>query len=281
MDAVNHKKARLLTFVESPVCAPWFADWVLPEILSSIPDTKFIRQAGNLSDDTFSGDPMCGNVPVNWCKNPSGTAHHCGCIDFEPDWQWAEESLPVFAEAVAKMVQFGADDARVFSGLAADEFREQSGRLLQTAKSPAEKLLLLDRCRKYLNGKVVSAEKYCNITLDKSALEKLYIESCEAVAGETVYSETEVAMAEIFPLRTSATAFSLAQVPDGERQSFRLPRLLYSLFDGKTSLLEAFQICDWFLNTRTSCEDMKSELSRLKYLEKYNYLILKKSKAIN
>lgn len=275
MDAVNHKKARLLTFADSPVCAPWFADWVLPEFLSSIPDTKFIRQAGNLSDDTFSGDPLCGNVPVNWCKNPSGTAHHCGCTDFEPDWQWAEESLPLFAEAIAKMVQFSADDARLFPGLAEAEFREQSALILQSAKTPAEKRLLLERCWKYLDGRAVSAEKYCNTTLDKSALEKLYIDSCKAVKGETVYPETEAAMAEIFPLRTSATAFSLAKIPDGERQSFRLPRLLYSLFDGKTSLLEAFQICDWFLNTNTSCEDMRNELDRLKYLEKYNYVILK------
>ena len=281
MDAVNHKKARSLIFTESPVCAPWFADWVLPEILSTIPDTKFTRQAGNLSDDTFSGDPLCGNVPVNWCKNPSGTAHHCGCVDFEPDWQWADESLPVFAEAVAAMLQFCADDARKFPALAETEFLEQSALIDQSAKSPAGKLLLLNRCWKYLNGRVVSAEKYCNITLDKSALEKLYINSCEAVSGKTVYPENEAALAEIIPVRTCATAFSLAKVPAGERQSFRLPRLLYSLFDGKTTLLDAFKIADWFLNTCTGAEDMQRELLRLKYLEKYNYIILKKTKAVN
>ena len=64
--------------------------------------------------------------------------------------------------------------------------------------------------------------------------------------------------------------------PADERKSFRVPRLLYSLFDGKNNLLEAFKLADWFLNSESSEADMQNELRRLEYLAKYNYVALNK-----
>ena len=281
MDAVNHKKQKLLSFMDSPLCAPWFGDWVIPEILQKkLPDTTFIHLPGNLADDTFTGDALCGGIPVNWCKNPTGSAHHCGCEDFEPDWQWAEDELPAFAEAIAKMVQFNAADAIDFPEYAATLFEEQSRQIFRSDKSPYEKRLLLKSCYQYLEGKLDSAEKYCKTSLDKTALEKLFQKDSSAITGDPVYSDIEAEMAQIIPIRLKATPFSLANMPADERKSFRLPRLLYSLFDGRNSLLDAFRFADWALRTSSSETEMQNEFQRLKYLEKYGYVTLKQSKSI-
>lgn len=281
MDAINHKKQKLLTFVDSPLCAPWFGDWVIPEILQQkLPDTTIIRQQGNLSDDTFAGDPLCGNVPVNWCKNPSGSAHHCGCEDFEADWQWAAEEFPAFASAIAAMLQFSAEETEKFPAFAVTEFQAQSRLICQSDKRPDEKLLLLKGVCNYLSGKLDSAAKYCRTVADTTALEKIFRESCAAVSGTSCLTETEALLAKIIPQRDEATPFSLAKIPYNERKSFRLNRLLYSLFDGKNSLLEAFRLADWQLNTSSSETEIQNELQRLKYLEKYGYVTLKQSKSI-
>ena len=281
MDAINHKKQKLLTFVDSPLCAPWFGDWVIPEILQQmLPDTTFVRQAGNLSDDTFAGDPLCGGIPVNWCKNPSGTAHHCGCEDFEPDWQWAADEFPAFASAIAAMLQLSARETEKFPAFAAAEFQEQSRLIGQSEKSSGEKLLLLKGAYTYCSGKLDSAAKYCGTIADTTALEKLFRESCAAVSGNSSHSETEARLAQIIPQRAEATPFSLAKIPYNERISFRLPRLLYSLFDGKNSLLDAFHLADRALNKSSSEAEMLNEFQRLKYLEKYGYVTLKQSKSI-
>lgn len=281
MDAINHKKQKLLTFVDSPLCAPWFGDWVIPEILQQmLVDTTFTRQRGNLSDDTFAGDPLCGNVPVNWCKNPSGSAHHCGCEDFEADWQWAADEFPAFASAIAAMLQLSAEDTEKFPAFAIAEFQEQSRLICRSDKSPDEKLLLLKGVYNYLSGKLDSAAKYCRTIADTSTLEKLFRKSCAAVSGTSHLTETEALLAQIIPQRNEATPFSLARIPYNERQSFRLPRLLYSLFDGKNSLLEAFRLADWALNTSSSETEMRNEFQRLKYLEKYGYVTLKRAKSI-
>ena len=254
---------------------------MIPEVLQQmLVDTTFFRQGGTLSDDTFSGDPLCGNVPVNWVKNPSGSAHHCGCEDFEPDWQWAAAEFPAFASAIVAMLQLSAEETEKFPALAAAEFQEQSRRILLSNKAPDEKLLLLKGLYKYLSGKLESAAKYCTTGTDTTVLEKLFLESCSAVSGPGNRSETEARMAEIIPQRNKTTPFSLAEIPYNERKSFRLPRLLYSLFDGKNSLLDAFRLAAWALNSSSSEAEMLNEFQRLKYLEKYGYITLKQSKSI-
>ena len=141
-------------------------------------------------------------------------------------------------------------------------------------------MLLLKGAYTYCSGKLDSAAKYCGTIADTTALEKLFRESCAAVSGENNRSVIEASMAEIIPQRNKATAFSLAEIPDNERISFRLPRLLYSLFDGKNSLLDAFRLTDRALNTSSSEAEMLNEFQRLKYLEKYGYVTLKQSKSI-
>ncbi|MBE6375877.1 MAG: hypothetical protein E7050_05360 [Lentisphaerae bacterium] len=273
MDAVNHRKQRLLAFMYSPVCNPWFGDWVISGVLQEqIADTSFVQLPGILSDDTFAGDPLCGGIPVNWCKNPSGTAHHCGCDDFEVDWQWAAEELPAFAAAIAAMLQISADEAAEFPALAAAEFKEQSSLILSSAKTSAEKSLLLKELYKYLKGKLSSAEKYCNTTLDKTGLDELLNKSIAGVSGELHCPDVEITAGRIIPVRKKSTPFSLADIPYCERKSFRVSRLLYSLFDGTRSLLDAFRLADWVLNTSSSHADIENEIRRLKYLEKYGYV---------
>ena len=277
MDAVNHRKQRLLRFSNSPLAMPWFGDWVLPAILNDPrTGTKFITTPGTLSDDTFAGDPLCGGIPVNWCMNPSGSAHHCGCADFEPDWQWAAEELPLFAAAIEKMVQITPQDAAMFPAMAVTDFGQQSEIISNMPVSRREKVLLLETWYQYLLGRLTSAEKYCETRLDKSELEKIRTAAISAVSGsaEFAVSVIEKQAAAVIPVRLKATAFSLADIPLDVRKSFRVSRLLYSLFDGRKNLLEAIRITDWLTGTRSDDDAIKKELDTLKYLVEYGYITL-------
>ena len=276
MDAVNHRKQRLLAFMDSPLSAPWFGDWVLPEVLGTIDGTEFIRCPGTLADDTFAGDPLCGGIPVNWCKNPTGTAHHCGCDDFEPDWQWAEVELPAFAHAVVKMLQFSPQDAAGLPALAVAEFRQQSSKITARNISGTEKSLLLENLYRYLDGRLISAEKYTGTTLDKNELAKAYHSCCEVVSGSADFAATALQKeaASLIPVRLKPTPFSLADIPPAERKSFRVSRLLYALFDGSRSLLEALSLTGWLTGSKYDDAAIKNELETLNYLARYGYITL-------
>ncbi len=276
MDAINHRKQKLLKYFDSPLCNPFFADWVIPEILTdALGDTDFIRSGGTLCDDTFPGDPLCGNIPVNWCMNPSGTAHHCGCDDFEPDWLWAEKELPAFADAVANMLQYSSEEIVKLPEIAGTEFLEKSRMICEQNISGREKSLLIETLFDYLLGRLKSAEKYCKTQVDKSNLEKLFRKTVEKFDIKDDLSEVAKKASQITVLRLKATPFSFADIPFAERKSFRVSRLLYALFDGNRNLYEAIRINDWICGKRSDDTAIENEIRNLEYLEKYNYVKLK------
>ncbi len=278
MDAINHRKQKLLKYFDSPLCNPFFADWVIPEKLTgSLEDTAFIRSGGILCDDTFPGDPLCGNIPVNWCMNPSGTAHHCGCEDFEVDWQWAEKELPAFADAVADILQYSLEQVVKLPEIAEAEFLAESRVICEQNISGREKYLLLETLFDYLLGRLKSAEKYCKIAVDKSCLEKLFRQTVEKIAIKNDFSEMEKKASQITVLRLKATPFSFADIPFAERKSFRCARLLYALFDGNRNLWEAIRINDWICGKRSDAGAIQQEIENLEYFAKYNYVVLKKN----
>ncbi|MCI5778335.1 MAG: hypothetical protein MR051_00705 [Lentisphaeria bacterium] len=278
MDALNHRRSREFKFVKSPVCAPWFGDWVLPSVLSGAVG-GLTEAPGALSDDTFPGDPRCGGIPVNWFVNPSGAAHHCGCADFEPDWERAGREFPELARAVLRMLQFDADRCRTFPALAEDEFREGSRKIAGRDIPRAEKRWLLRALCDYLAGRLGSAERYCRTRLDKSGLVTAYRNAAAAAAGDAEFSETENAAAAVIPVRLKPTPFSMTDIPRDLRRSFRVPRLRYALFDGKRTLLEAIRVADWALGERTGDAGIAEETGRLRHLERHGYVALRSTPA--
>ena len=276
MDAINHRKQKLLKYFDSPLCNPFFADWVIPEILTgALEDTAFIRSGGILCDDTFPGDPLCGNIPVNWCMNPSGTAHHCGCEDFEADWLWAEKELPAFADAVANMLQYSFEQIVELPKIAEAEFLGKSRMICESNISGKEKHLLIETLFDYLLGRLRSAEKYCKIEVDKSNLEKLFRQTVEKIDMKNDLSEMEKKASQITVLRLKSTPFSFADIPLAERKIFRCPRLLYALFDGNRNLWESIRINDWICGKRSDDIAIQQEIENLEYFAKYNYVKLK------
>lgn len=278
MDSLNHRKCRKFRFVRSPVCAPWFGDWVLPPVLNE-GIGELTEAPGALNDDTFPGDPKCGGVPVNWFVNPSGTAHHCGCADFEPDWERAAREFPELARAVLRMLQFDADQCRTFPDLAGHEFREGSRKIAAREIPRAEKRWLLRALCDYLAGRLESAEKYCRTDLDKTGLAAACRDAAAAVTGDAGFSATEKAASAVIPVRLKPTPFSMTDIPRDLRRSFRVPRLRYALFDGKRTLLEAIRIADWALEERTGDAGIAEEIERLRYLERHGYVALHSTPA--
>ena len=276
MDALNHRKQRSLKFVRSPLCAPWFGDWVLPRVLErETGHDGFAEVSGTLGDDTFPGDPLCGGVPVNWCLNPSGTAHHCGCADFEPDWDWAEREVPGVAAAVLEMLQFDAVGCAAFPALAEREFSEESRKICAKNIPCDEKHRLLKALLDSLDGRLASAEKYCGVALDRTALIRAYRNADAGVGGENVFSPAEQAASAVVPIRLKATPFSMIDIPREVRKSLRVSRLLYALFDGERTLLEAIRLADWAQGQRTDDEAIRREAELLKYFERYGYIKLR------
>ena len=132
------------------------------------------------------------------------------------------------------MLQFSPQDAAGLPALAAAEFRQQSSKITARNISGTEKSLLLENLYRYLDGRLISAEKYTGTTLDKNELAKAYHSCCEVVSGSADFAATALQKeaASLIPVRLKPTPFSLADIPPAERKSFRVSRLLYALFDG-------------------------------------------------
>ncbi len=273
MDALNHRFSRQLTFCLSPLCRPWFGDWLLlDELKEALPETRIVKAAGNLSDDTFMGDPMFGGIPVNWIYNPSGITHHCGCADFEPDWKRAEQELPALASAVLAMLQCSPESCRRFEAAAEQDFRMQSAGILERTWSAREKELLLKASRDYQIGRLQSAANYCGAVFSGDGLAKLYSRACAEISGKDFLSDSEKRADQMIPVRLKPTPFSLADIPYKSRKIFRAPRLLFSLLDGKHTLWEAIRLADWALEQRSADQQIDLLIELLEYLSRYRYI---------
>ena len=112
--------------------------------------------------------------------------------------------------------------------------------------------------------------------MNKSELEKIYLDTIKNTSGDTDFAATEITRqaAEIIPVRLKATPFSLAEIPLSKRKSFRVSRLLFSLFDGSRNLLESIRLTDRLTGTRSGDDTIKTVLETLEYLAEYGYVKL-------
>ena len=69
--------------------------------------------------------------------------------------------------------------------------------------------------------------------------------------------------------------FCQSLVPYAERRRIELPRLLWTLFDGRRDLLECIRTFDGENGSRSTPEFIGNVLAALRFLEKYGYVRLR------
>jgi aminoglycoside N3'-acetyltransferase len=278
LDSLNHAINRSIVFRQSPFCQPCFTDWFYPQFFRKhLPDADFQIVAGDLSDDTFPGDPLLGGIAVNWLYNPSGPTHHCSCPDFAPDWIWAQQQLPVLTAAVLELISRKPPIQKI----AAAQMREYKTRVREILDDPElsnkQKRLGVESFYDYFRHRIASAERFAGTPRsDASPLQKIRDWAARQIPDKPYeeFEPIEYKAMHTVVRRLRPTPFSLAAIPYEERRSIRVSRLLYSLFDGKRSLLDAVWLEELLIGKRASNESIQEELERLKYLAEYRYVQL-------
>ena len=91
----------------STISLPYFTDWFYRDWLRKyLPGFEWSESRGNLSDDTFGGDPDIG-IPTNWMQSPCGAYHHNTSRYFQPDWRVVKAKFPALAGSVETLVADG------------------------------------------------------------------------------------------------------------------------------------------------------------------------------
>ena len=275
---------REIIFRRSPACNPFFGDWFYRDWYRKfLPSFTWKEICGTLSDDTFPSDPAI-NLPMNWLYMPSGQYHHNSGPGFGADWLIVKEMFPVFAAAVETLLTM--DFKSDYSARAVREFRSAAqGILRDPALSAYEKKIRLDAGFFRYSRMLASWRKFNGKTEDCSGLEKLYHEfSAKLPGGESdSFSPVEYRAMNLIPERLQpGRPFSLARVPYPERKPVSIPPDLWSLFDGKRSLLHCIRLADaeW-RNRKTSDAIIRRLVEDLKYLEPYGYVRLKNAVSLS
>lgn len=290
MDAFITTSYDLSGFRLTPVFNSLFTDWHFLDYFNRYcPDTKWQFEIGNLSDDTFSGDPDL-NIPMNWIHTPCGIYHHHDSSFFQPDWPKTVRMLPVFYEALEDLLN---GKIGTYSQRAAKEFTQKATAALNhpELKKYEKTIRIQTEYQRQLN-RLASAERFGGPRQNAVKLNNAYQTICDKLAK---LPEQNLTAAEYKAINLTVTdklpgnPHSLARVPFAERQpQHRLPPLLWALFDGKRNLLECIRIMDGenatprqVLDTpgekppavqiRTPDSAITAIIESLKYLEKYGY----------
>ncbi|MBP5182000.1 MAG: M28 family peptidase, partial [Lentisphaeria bacterium] len=172
---------RKFNFRVSPVCMPCFTDYVYRDFFKFLPGFEAAEMPGNLSDDTFAGDPAIG-IPTNWFWTPSGIFHHNSGKYFQPDWRLVKEKFPVIAAAVECLLT--NDIPSDFSSRAVRDFRKAAASILAQKNLPAlEKKFLLDAELFRYENMLLSRKAYCGGKAELAPLKKLYTAGPERIEG--------------------------------------------------------------------------------------------------
>ena len=281
LDSTAHWE-RVVDFRRSPISMPFFTDWFYRDWFQTyLPTFNWGESRGNLSDDTFGGDPDIG-VPTNWLRNPCGSYHHNTGRFFELDWRIVKEEFPVWTAAVETLLTEGPRTD--YSRRAVLEFKEAAKGIAKTeGLSNFERQVRLEAEFDRYAAMLKSWEKFTGKKADLKPLKA----ACEAEKGKIgpvqyeLFSTMECRAKNIVVERLHPGApFCLSRVPYKERRKIGFSRLLWALLDGRRDLLTCVRIQDEATGGRTQAGQIGKIIESLRFLEKYGYVRLRSAGTV-
>ena len=270
LDGFTYMQAKLDLRL-STISLPYFTDWFYRDWFQKyLPSFEWAESKGNLSDDTFGGDPDIG-VPTNWVRSPCAFYHHNTSRFFQPDWLLVSEKFPVLAAAVETLLTGGP--AENYNPRAVREFRAAAMEILREKNLTGFERSV--RLRSEFDRSSAMLESWAKFTGKTAVLKPLNaayesLKSKIGPAGYERFSAMEYRALNIVPERlTLGAPFCLSRVPYKERRKISMSRMLWSLFDGRRDLLTCIRILDGENKTRAGAGSIKATLDALLYLEKY------------
>ena len=282
MDSLTGTSSDITAFRLSPIfnaaCTDWFfTDW----FNRYFPECNWTKEWGNLSDDTFGGDPALG-IPTNWIHSPCGDYHHNTGIFFKPNWRDMRTKLPVFAAAIETLLTM--DSFPDYSDMALNEYEARAKDILFNDKlSNHERKCYLEAEFMRQSGRLKFAERFDGHPREISGLLRAHEERLAQVQA-LPYQEFNAAEYRALNLKVTAKVmgppFSLSRVPFPERRKIKGLRTLWPLFDGSRSLLDCIRMIDADSGRRTSKKEIKEVIETLRYTAKYGYNTLEEAGAV-
>ena len=281
LDSVLYSDAKI-DFRRSTVSLPFFADWFYSDWFRKyLPSFALSESRGNLSDDTFAGDPDIG-IPTNWVRSPGNPYHHSTSRYYLPDWRLVKEKFPVLSGALETLLTGGPSGN--YNARAVRDFKAAAAEILKNdVLTGFEKTVRLEAEYDRYSAMLASWEKFTGGKADYKPLRKQY-EQLKIKTGPVRYelfSTAENRARNILPERLlPGCPFCQSRVPYAERRKISMPRLLWSLFDGSRDLLTCIRIMDGETGGRSDPARIKSFIDALHFLEKYGYVRLRPAAAV-
>lgn len=281
-DTFPETKLRL-----SSIFQPSFLDLLLPELYRKLlPQRRLDLEKGNLSDDTFCSDDWIG-IPSVWFHSADVRYHHSTCHKFmDADWDLA-----------ADIARF----AGAFTGALAIWQKKQFKELLEECSMLAGRELQ-NIIQSIQSGNSCGFEAAEAIRLHGTLMQKRLL-SLNAFApgcvtendvvflqdmAEQAAAQLDAEPPQLTEIRKKAAntfvrrlvpncLMSIAKAPLAERKNSPIPDTLYILLDETRSVYDAARIFKYYFGTEITDQELDRILDHLDYLEKYQYVELKKS----
>ncbi|MBO4303369.1 MAG: hypothetical protein J6A21_02155 [Lentisphaeria bacterium] len=278
---------------ESSILAPSFTDVIVEDLFRRYMKEDYITTERNtLSDDTFCSDGDM-RIPSMWVHSSNPRCHHNAGPGFmDADWDLAEKVAQIMGTFVGLLAVTTKEEARTLADRIRTEivknleekitgtlYKIRTGAILLPAGVEKIRFHAALAARQYLSfnryfpGLVGEREAEIFTDLGEVAARALPLPEGEIPLHGLEKEAQKLVVKRLVP----GTLMSLAKVPAGERRSSSvIPDLLYMLFDGKRSLLEAMHLYEFEMEKSFSDADIARFTDYLEFLEKYGYVSLTK-----
>ena len=266
----------------TPFFASFFTDWLNYDILSKeLPEYKIVPETASLSDDVFCPDPYFhGGIPAFWIYNNWDSCHHNTGYLYKPDWAAAKKQFPIWNAIIE--ILLCCEKFPDYSKRAAKDFLAETRKILADKKlSSYEKKIWIEA--EYIRnlGRLESVKRFCGQEVSFDALKNARsgIEKLVSALPEWEMSAAEYRAGQMFVSAGQyGCPFSLGEIPAAERKPVHISRVLWSLLDGKRSLLECIRLADAENGVPTPAGKISRIIAEIEYVAKYGYATVKYEK---